>query len=312
MVEAQRPCNARTGWRIGQGLRLLQNHGLRSEASLGQRSMFRRLILAMMLAGLALPLHGLANAISDPVGREAIVEVANWPDGQAPLRVLIVSDIHVAGPDMPPHRLQRIVAQLNAEQTDIILLAGDLVSDKTLSTRRYSAADAVAPLAALEARLGVYAVLGNHDHWRDASAFRVALADADIVLLENGAVQAGLLTVIGIDDDFTGHADIARAFAAAESMSGPAIVLSHSPDIVPDLPAPVALVAAGHTHCGQISLPWVGRLATASRYGERFACGVIEDNGQTVVVGAGVGTSILPVRFGVPPDYWIIELRTGG
>jgi predicted MPP superfamily phosphohydrolase len=270
--------------------------------------MFRRLIFASMLVGLAVALHGLANAMVDPIRREAVVEVVDWPGGQASLRIALMSDIHVAGPDMPPARLQRIVAQLNEEQADIILLAGDLVSDKLPSTRRYSAADAVAPLAALEAPLGVFAVLGNHDHWRDADAVRAALGANGITLLENGAAQAGLLTVIGVDDAYTGRADVARAFAAAESMAGPAIVLSHSPDIVPDLPLRVAL--AGHTHCGQISLPWIGRLATASRYGDRFACGLLVDNGQTVVVGAGVGTSILPVRFGVPPDYWIIELRS--
>ena len=77
---------------------------------------------------------------------------------------------------------------------------------------------------------------------------------------------------------------------------------------MPDLPGPVALVAAGHTHCGQISLPLIGRLATASRYGERFACGLIRDRGQPVVVSAGLGTSIVPLRYGVPPDLWLIEL----
>lgn len=270
--------------------------------------MIKRLFLTCLLLATALLGYSYWSAVRAPVQREAQITVSGWPAAQPSLRIVLISDIHVAGPDMPPARLARIVERLNLLDADLILIAGDLISDKRAATVHYSIADAVEPLSRLRAEIGVFAVLGNHDHWRDAAALRTELTDAGITVMDNEAVVAGPIMLIGVDDEFTGHADLDAAFASAAGTAQPIMVLSHSPDIVPELPRPVALVAAGHTHCGQISLPLVGRLATASRYGERFACGLIDDDGQRVIVGAGLGTSILPLRFGVPPDYWVIEL----
>jgi predicted MPP superfamily phosphohydrolase len=68
---------------------------------------------------------------------------------------------------------------------------------------------------------------------------------------------------------------------------------------------------AGHTHCSQIRLPLVGALSTMSRYGDRYACGLIRERGKTLIVGAGLGTSLLPLRIGAPPEMWLVELRPG-
>jgi hypothetical protein len=65
---------------------------------------------------------------------------------------------------------------------------------------------------------------------------------------------------------------------------------------------------AGHTHCGQIRLPWYGAVSTMSEYGDRYACGRVDEAGKTLIVGAGVGTSILPLRLGAVPDMWLIAL----
>src|SRR3954471_15724369 len=140
------------------------------------------------------------TAIADPVVREAEVALPGWPAGAPPVRALLMSDLHVAGPDMPPERLARIVAQANALRPDIVLIAGDFLSDKTLSTRLYSADEAAAPLAGLRGRFGIFAVLGNHDHWIDADGVRRALARAHVRLLDNEAAVAGPLAIGGLDD----------------------------------------------------------------------------------------------------------------
>lgn len=267
-----------------------------------------KFLIGVVALALGILGYGYAGAIADPIIRHANIHVAAWPAAQAPVRIALLSDLHIAGPDMPPQRLARIVAGVNAQHPDLILIAGDFVSDKRLATRRYSTAETVEPLRRLTSTLGTFAVLGNHDHWRDAAAFRTALPKVGIRLIDNNAVAAGPLTIIGIDDDFTHHADPARAFAATRELAGPRIVLTHSPDIIPSLPERVALITAGHTHCGQIALPWLGPIATMSRYGKRFACGLINDNGQQIIVGAGLGTSIAPLRIGAPPDYWIVTL----
>lgn len=265
----------------------------------------------MLLAfvGAALLAKGYWNATRDPLIRTARVEVADWPSGQPPLRLLLLSDIHVAGPDMPPERVVRIVAELNRLKPDLVLIAGDLVSEKRSATHIYTAAEVVAPLGGLRAPLGVVVAPGNHDHWFKPDALRSELEKQGLRVLQNEAVKLGPLVVGGVDDDYSGHDDVPATFAAMDRLGpGVPLLLTHSPDIVPDLPRPVAAVFAGHTHCGQIRFPFVGALSYVSRYGDRFACGDIDDKGQRVFVGAGLGTSLLPLRFKTPPDAWLVTL----
>jgi len=277
---------------------------------------FARLLLLTALIGSGIVGWAYWQAVSDPIVRSAEVELLP-PDGsQKPLRILLLSDIHVAGPDMSPQRLGRIVRQANAHQPDAVLIAGDFVSDKQLATSRYSLDEAIAPLHDLQSRFGTFAVLGNHDHWRDAAAAKSALRRAGIAVLDNSAVRAGPLVIGGLDDAFTHHDDLSATLRAMAKLGGAPILLSHSPDPFPRVPADVALMVAGHTHCGQIRLPFVGPLSSMSEFGDKYACGVIVEDGKTLVVGAGLGTSILPLRLGAVPDMWIITLkkrtRSGG
>lgn len=268
----------------------------------------KRILLIGLCLALAFAGYGYWGALRDPTVRRATIEMADWPTGQAPLRVALLSDLHVAGPDMPPERLARIVTQVNALKPDLVLIAGDLVSDKRVSTHRYTEDEAVAPLGGLRARHGVVAVLGNHDHWRDTAGMRRALEANRVTVLSNSVIRRAGLILAGADDDFTGRADPAALARTVETLAGPVVALSHSPDIVPALPPRFGLVLAGHTHCGQIALPLIGRPATMSRYGDRFACGLIREGERTIVVGAGLGTSVLPIRIGAPPDLWLLTL----
>jgi predicted MPP superfamily phosphohydrolase len=220
-----------------------------------------------------------------------------------------MSDIHVGGPDMPPARVTRIVEQVNALHPDIIAIGGDFVSDKRSSTHRYTVADAVAPLRGLRSRFGAVAVIGNHDHWRNASATRLQLKRVGIRVLDNDATRIGPVTIGGVDDPFTGYDDLPRALQRMGAQPKPRILLSHSPDVFPRVPAEVALTLAGHTHCGQIRLPLIGAISSMSAYGNRYACGRVDENGRTLIVSAGLGTSLLPLRLGAAPDLWLIDLR---
>lgn len=273
------------------------------------RRRWQRLAALLALVGIALLAKGYWNATRDPLVRTATVAVAGWPAGQAPLHILLLSDAHVAGPDMPPERLARIVGELNALKPDLVLVAGDLVSEKRLATHIYTADEVVAPLGKLKAPLGVVVAPGNHDHWFEPDALRGALERRGLRVLQNEAVRLGPLIVGGVDDDYSGHADIPKTLAAMDALGpGIPVVVTHSPDAVPALGRRVAAVFAGHTHCGQIRFPIVGALSYVSRYGDRFACGDIEDGGQRVFVGAGLGTSVVPLRFNTPPDVWLVTL----
>lgn len=272
----------------------------------------RRFILLLAFIGISALLFGYSEATSIPIVRSARVTVVSWPTGQPPLRLLLISDIHVAGPDMPPERLARIVGQINELAPDIVLIAGDFISDKHLTTRKYTDREALAPLRKVQARLGVIAVLGNHDHWRNASSMRSELERAGVRLLANDAVRAGPLVIGGVDDSFTGHARPMLAVDRMRQLGGTKVLLSHSPDPFAQLPPDAGLMLAGHTHCGQIVLPVIGPLATMSEYGRRYRCGLIREGKKTIFVTAGLGTSIVPIRIGAPPDMWLLHLQGKG
>ena len=270
--------------------------------------MIRRALLILAGLGLAAAAYAYSEATSEPRLREARIALPGWPEGTPAVGAVLISDIHVAGPDMPPARLAGIVARINALRPDIVLIAGDFVSQKLTSTRVYSMAEAIAPLARLRPRLGTFAVLGNHDHWADAPGARRALARAGVRLLENRAAVAGPLVVGGLGDDFTRHDDLPLTLARMRALSGIPILLSHSPDPFAALGGRPTLMLAGHTHCGQIA-PWpFGPIVTESRYGKRYACGMVRERGRTLIVAAGLGTSGLPLRIGAPPDMWLLTL----
>ena len=264
----------------------------------------------LFLFGLGLAFTGwcYATATRDPVVRQAALGLEGWPEGAAPIRAVLISDIHVAGPDMPPARLARIVERINALAPDIVLIAGDFVSDKRMATRHYSQAEGAAPLAGLRPRLGTFAVMGNHDHWRSGAEAHRVLAAARVRLLDNQAVTVGPLALGGLDDPFTDRDRPGATIAAMRRLPGARVLLSHSPDPFADLPADVGLMLAGHTHCGQARLPFVGAVMTMSEHGQRYACGLVREGGRTLIVTAGLGTSGLPLRPGAVPDLWLVTI----
>jgi len=272
----------------------------------------KRLGLAVLGLALALLGYGFWGAEADPVIRRAAIRLPDWPAGTPPLRIALLSDIHASRPDLSPARLSRIVGRVNAQHPDLVLITGDFMSTKAIALPNNPPATALAPLRGLRAPLGAITVFGNHDHWTKTAAVQAALRAAHIRVLSNEAVRVGPLTIGGIDDMVTGHAKPRALYRRMAEMPGPRLLLSHSPDIFPETPASIGLTLAGHTHCGQIVLPLLGPLATGSRYGERYMCGLVRERGRTLVVSAGLGTSIVPLRYGAQPDLWLLTLGPPG
>lgn len=274
------------------------------------KTIFRRAVVAVLVLAVLVGAKAWYDTMRAPVVERLVVESPALPAGAGPVTIALFSDIHVAGPDMPPERLARIVAQVNELKPDLVAIAGDLVSEKRTASHVYTAAEVVAPLGKLSAPLGVVVVPGNHDHWFGWDKLAAELARyPQITVLRNEAMAAGPLVIGGVDDDFTGQADLPATVAAMAGKPGVPLVLSHSPDIFPNVPVNVPLVLAGHTHCGQIAWPWGGAPATMSDYGDRYACGVVRQNGKVLVTGAGLGTSLLPLRLFTHPEVWLIEIR---
>jgi predicted MPP superfamily phosphohydrolase len=155
-------------------------------------------------------------------------------------------------------------------------------------------------------------VIGNHDNWENGPHIADVLKAAGIAVLDDTAIKLeradGAFYLAGLSDYTTGRRDVSAALASVPA-GAPAICFTHSPDIFPDLPASCSLTIAGHTHGGQVWLPLLGRLIVPSRFGGRYAIGTIVENDKILFVSPGIGTSILPVRFGVPPEISILDLR---
>jgi uncharacterized protein len=239
------------------------------------------------------------------------VHVTQWPAPRPPLTIAILGDIHVAKPWMTPNRLAAIVERTNALKPDIILLTGDYVGTHPLM-QAVPPAEGVAPLAKLQAPCGVFAVLGNHDLDRRAPGWAEALRAAPLTLLENDRRTItchGLpLAVAGVADQMRQQPDLALALQGTEEI--PTLLMMHEPDLFPIVPAHVALTVAGHTHGGQVAPPLIGPLVVPSKFGTHYARGVYFEAGRTLVVSSGLGMSILPIRFGVPPEITMVKLAS--
>jgi uncharacterized protein len=274
---------------------------------MGERRRFRfgRVLIALLAIALAVPGGMHLSARSDPVLRRASVALPDWPAGARPVRVLLWSDLHLGNRATGRGRLSRLVTLANAARPDLIVLAGDYVAGH----RREDAAAAVAmvpKLGRLRAPLGVVAVMGNHEYWTDAPAIRAALERAGVTVLANGAVRRGPLAIGGVDDMVNRRADVAATAAALSATGGAAVWVSHSPDLAPRLPADARLLLAGHSHCGQVLLPLWGPISEVTQ--PRYRCGLVREGRRLTVVGAGTGTSVLPLRLGAPPDWWLLTL----
>ena len=247
------------------------------------------------------------------VVREIEIVSDRWQG--APIIIAALSDTHVASPHVDAARMGRIVRRVNALRPDLVVLLGDYAAFHAPEAERSGAEQqeilgGVATFATLDAPLGAVAVIGNHDVWYSRTSIAQALQNAGIAALWNTHVviprAGGDIVVAGLEDDMTGHPDFAAALDGAPS--GDTIVLSHSPDPFPQMPQGPALMLAGHGHCGQVTIPLVGRPIVPLR-NAKYACGLIEENGNTMFVTGGIGTSILPVRFLNPPEIVLITLR---
>ncbi len=273
-------------------------------------------LLALVLLAAAFAGWLILNARAMPVVRRAEV-VLPFP-ADAPRRamtVALLTDTHLSGPDNSPARMARIVAQINALKPDLILLGGDYIGDAK-GGATYDARASIASFAQLRAPLGVVAVLGNHDsrsqkNQRALSGtdWQAAFTRMGITLLQDRAVRRGPLAIGGLQDMYTRKIDLPATLAAMTRLGGAPVILSHGPDVFPTLPDAPSLTLVGHTHCGQVALPFAGIVYVPTKYGTRYACGLYRDGARTMIVAGGVGTSGLPIRMLAPPDIWLITIR---
>lgn len=240
------------------------------------------------------------------------IALSSWPRACDGIRVAILADLHVGSPYNGADKLNRIVELALSAKPDLILLAGDYVVHRVVGGTFISPEVIARGLRGLAAPLGVFAVLGNHDHWLNARQIAAAFSAVGVKILEDDtvALTSGHCSfwLVGLSDFWEGARQYKAAFAKAPA-GATVLAFTHNPDAFPSLPAVATIVFAGHTHGGQVYLPGLGRLIVPSRYGDRYAVGHIVERGKHMFVSPGIGTSILPVRFMVPPEISVVVLR---
>jgi predicted MPP superfamily phosphohydrolase len=240
---------------------------------------------------------------------EVSLALPHWPRRLDGFRVALVSDLHAGLGHMTLARVEHVVAAVAAQRVDLVCLLGDYVDSTPLGRGRIAPRAVAAALAPL--RESAVAVLGNHDWHSTGPAMGRALTGAGIRVLENDALPfAEGLWVAGLADARLQEPDVRRALAPVPDR-GTVILLTHEPDLFPQVPGRVALTVAGHMHAGQVVLPVLGRRYLPSAYGTRYLHGHVVEDGRHLYVSAGIGTSGLPVRFGAPPEVPILRLSAG-
>ncbi|MDX1384014.1 MAG: metallophosphoesterase [Thermoanaerobaculia bacterium] len=235
------------------------------------------------------------------------VPIRDLPEPFDGVTLLLLCDFH-AGPFVSPPAMRLALRRLLAGRPDLILLGGDFVTSSLAEL-----VDARAMLTDLAAPLGVFGVLGNHDHYtEDGDEVRRVVEACGVDVLHNRAVRlrrgGADLWLAGVDDMNAGRPDLAAALAAA---SAPAILLSHNPDFFFDAAdAGVALTLSGHTHGGQIKIPGRGVIVRQSRY--HLDEGWYRHDGAQLVVSRGLGVTGVPLRVGSAPEgVWVRLVRAG-
>ena len=242
---------------------------------------------------------------------EATIKLPRWHKSCDGLKIVLLSDLHVGSPHNDLENLTRVVTATNELKPDLILLAGDYVIHEVVGGHFVKPEPIAKELEKLTAPLGIYAVLGNHDWWYSETKMKAAfnthhipLVDNQSSLIKHGECQFWLA---GIGDYWMGQHGIQQALRNIPEQDT-VLAFTHNPDVFYELPERIAITLAGHTHGGQVNLPVLGRLIVPSRYGEELAIGHIKQGGNNMFVTTGIGTSILPVRFRVPPEIALITL----
>lgn len=278
------------------------------------RNWRRRLALAALCAGFLASIAFASYAVLIEPFRlkvtEYRIETPKWTQS-GEIRIVLVADTHAIWPWMTPEHVERIVQSTNALEPDVVLLLGDYVATHFLGLQ-INPAEGVAPYRKLSAPCGVFAILGNHD-LHGSEGWPEALTQTRIPVLENEARRIACggreFWIAGLEDLWWQRADIQKTLEQVTD-DAPVILMMHNPDSFPETPRSVALSVAGHTHGGQVRLPFIGPLSFVipSRYGLRYVYGHVEEEGKALIVSGGLGATGLPMRFLNPPEIVLVTL----
>jgi predicted MPP superfamily phosphohydrolase len=266
------------------------------------------------------------------VKRETIT-IKNWNPAFDGLKIVMIADVHGGSNNVTEEKIREIVAKTNEENADIVVLLGDYVSETEYGKRpngnvtlKMSMETVAANLSGIRSKYGVFAILGNHDGWYNDDRVAAELTRIGYKVLQNEVAivdnNGQHLRIIGFRDQL----ELAPLWPQTSKMAkdllaptgeGDVIALEHTPDIMPMITGELSispdlkLVLAAHTHGGQVWLPVLGTPIVPSSYGQHYSYGHIKEANVDLFVTSGVGTSLFPIRFMMPPEIVVLTIRAG-
>lgn len=250
--------------------------------------------------------YGLAGALDLPGLRHSTLDLAGLPSEWDGLTIAQISDVH-AGPYMPAERMAKIADMVNELEPDLVVFTGDQMDRRPSDAERF-----VLGFSGISAPLGVYGILGNHDHYLDPRLSELALVEAGITPLVNQSRvlrrSDAELALIGLEDLNAGPGRAPDFSVLDRHRDAFRVCLSHQPRTFHHAAAAGAdLTLAGHTHGGQIAL--TRRNLNVARFQGRYIAGPYRRNGATLYVSRGIGVGAVPLRVGAPPEVDLLVLR---
>ncbi len=220
------------------------------------------------------------------------------------IKIVLFSDTHYRNVH-DKDDFDKIVDEINAQDADIVIFAGDLIDDYT--NDKIDEEELILSFKNIEANVGKYAVMGNHDYGGyGEQVYKEIMAEIGFNLLINdvSVLETLGLNIIGVDDSLLGNPTL--DYVKTLELSGQNIIVSHEGDPVPGYDFPYSLALSGHSHGGQINIPFLTELVLPIG-SEEFVKGYYEE--EKIVVSSGIGTTKIHARFLVPPEIVVIDFK---
>ncbi len=281
-----------------------------SHFDISRRKMFTRMTMVSVFLGF-LGSYMSFNEIHDFEVKEVSVPIKGLPDSFHNYRIIQLSDIHTSF-FIRANYLERVVKKVQSLKGDLVVLTGDYLTHKE-DQRFFHELTSV--LGRLRDKYPIYAVLGNHDYWSGQEFVESELLKINIPVLNNISREihknSEKLIIVGIEDYTMGNPDIRKAIQGLSNDSIK-ILLSHNPDMIYEASKhSIHLMLSGHTHGGQIQIPFYGPILVPSRFGKRYAEGLHNLNDTFLYVTRGIGVISPPIRFSCRPEISVITLIKG-
>lgn len=272
---------------------------------------FSKLVLFLVLLAVGAGVWGVMQEPGQLRYTQMKIKSAQWPQFWQPLKIVVVSDLHVGSPHIDLAKLETVVAMINRAEPDVVLLLGSFMPGDFFKTP-IPPRDFAPVLAKIRAKSAVLALLGRRDFQDGGRELAKALKKANITLLSDNAVSITVAPkkrfwIVGFSDEPSNYPKVMAQLPKGEPVFG----MVHNPARFKAIPPKVDIVFAGYTHGGLVNVPEFPLSVMPSGVPKKYAYGLVRENDHQMFVTAGVGTDEYPIRLNNVPEILVATVVSG-